>query len=156
MAAEYSGMVAELVRRYKFERLRAAYIPLAAGIDGIMSYVSPATLIVPVPTAPSRVRQRGYDQATLLARELARLRSLPYATPLLRHAEGRQLGLGRTARKTQAHAMFVVRDDVRDKHVLIVDDVCTTGATLQAASAALKGAGAASVQAAVVAWTAPK
>lgn len=156
IAAEYSAVPAELIRRYKFERLKAAYKPLAAAIDGVMSYLPPTTVVVPVPTAASRIRQRGYDQAVLLAKELARLRGFLYATPLLRLADIRQLGVGRLARTAQAHNMFAVRSDVRGKHLLIVDDVCTTGATLRAAAKVLKEAGAASVQAAVVAWTAPK
>lgn len=156
VAAEYSGVPAELISRFKFERLKAAYVPLAASLDGVLSFIPFNTQIVPVPTATGRVRQRGYDQTVLLAKELARLRKLPYSAPLLRMAHARQLGASRKARQVQAGEMFRVKSDVENKNILLIDDVCTTGATLRAATKVLKEAGAANVQAAVVAWAVPK
>lgn len=156
VAAQYKGVAEKTIHDFKFERSRAAYQPLAAAIEGVLSFLPKDTVIVPVPTAQRRIRVRGYDQSVLIAKELARLRQLPYSYLLERRADVRQLGATRRGRLEQASDMFSVNGNVVGKKILLVDDVCTTGATLQAASAVLHGAGAKEINAAVVAWVAPK
>jgi predicted amidophosphoribosyltransferase len=103
------------------------------------------------PTGARRRRRRGYDQAELLARALARELGVPCRGLLRRRAGGAQTGRSRTERLDgPTFAAFVPRPGIR---VLLVDDVVTTGATLAAARAALVDAGAAGVVMAAVAAT---
>ncbi|HSX33041.1 MAG TPA: phosphoribosyltransferase family protein [Candidatus Saccharimonadales bacterium] len=110
-------------------------------------------IITHVPTAPSRVRQRGYDQAELIARALARRLDWPHRTLLARTNAARQLGQTRSVRLQQLHQAFRVLspETVGRQPILLVDDVLTTGSTCEAAAAALRAAGAAHVSAAIFA-----
>lgn len=116
-----------------------------------LPYLDETWVIVPIPTAPARIRTRGYDQALLLARALAATRKLPYRRLLTRQSSARQLGANRRTRQAQAAHLFTAAD-ATGKKILLVDDVCTTGATLKAAATALRQAGATEVAAAVAAW----
>jgi ComF family protein len=148
--ASYQGEVKALLHAYKFEHVRALAEPLAACLDTALPYLDSSWTVVAIPTAPARVRQRGYDQAVLLARELAKKRGLAYRQLLVRQTAARQVGATRKTRQKQAAELFAAR--TTQGRVLLVDDVCTTGATLQAAALALKKAGATEVAAVVVAW----
>ena len=112
-------------------------------------------VIVPVPLHWRRWRRRGYNQAEELARGLARTLRLPLAAHALRRqrATDLQANQSATARWDNVKDVFAVRSaaGVRGLRVLLVDDVLTTGATCHFAAAALLGAGAAQVHAAVVA-----
>lgn len=110
-------------------------------------------LIVPIPTATQRIRQRSFDHAKLLSRQLARNLKLETANALRRIGQSRQLGSRRSDRLVQTKDNYVVKDPrrIQGRNILLVDDVVTTGATLQAASQALKSAGAKSVDALVFA-----
>jgi predicted amidophosphoribosyltransferase len=100
------------------------------------------------PTSDRRRRRRGFDQAELLARAVARRRRLPVAR-LLRRLPGAAQA-GRTARERADNPGFAARRPCRAP-VLVIDDVATTGATLSAAAAALHRAGAPEVHGLVVA-----
>jgi ComF family protein len=108
----------------------------------------PADLIVPVPLHAARWRERGYNQSTLLASQLATasgLRLIEEALTRIR-ATAPQITLNAVEREANVRGAFEARADlVRGRRVLLVDDVCTTGATLAACSHALKPAGAISV-----------
>lgn len=110
-------------------------------------------LLIPVPLHPSRQRERGFNQAELLAKGfLCKLRRLAHPgipqlelSLLLRvRAAPSQSGLSRSARQENVRAAFVVRkpDQARQRSVLLVDDVMTTGATASSCAHALKRAGA--------------
>jgi ComF family protein len=156
VGAEYSGLIRQVIHVFKFERARAAYVPLARLLADALPYGD--WQIVPIPTAANRIRQRGYDHALLLAEQLAEVRQLPLLSPLKRTSKSRQVGAGRARRLLQSEAVFrsVPNIDVKGKHLVLVDDVCTTGATLSAAARVLRQAGAQEVHAVVCAWQAPK
>lgn len=114
-------------------------------------------LVVPVPLHPRRLFLRRYNQAALLAQGLARLGGKPYAPLLLvrRRATPSQGRLSRRRRRLNVAGAFAVppaaRRALKGRRVLLVDDVLTTGATLSACARTLKRAGAASVDAVVLA-----
>jgi predicted amidophosphoribosyltransferase len=108
----------------------------------------PGLVVTWAPTAAARRRARGFDQAELLARALARRWGLP-CRPLLRRARG-PAQAGRSAGQRRAHPGFSAVGRV-PAQVLVVDDVATTGATLAAAGRALRSAGAVGVSGLVVA-----
>ena len=100
--------------------------------------------VVPVPLAPSRLRERGFNQAGLLARPVAASLGAPLVEALSREPGGRrQAGLGGRARRTNVDGRFVARRDAANAvpRALLVDDVLTTGATAFACAAALAEAG---------------
>jgi ComF family protein len=112
--------------------------------------INRADLIIPVPLHPERERERGFNQAALLAQALARLSKLPindYSVMRQVHTERHRSGMDSIARRQSvANAFTVLRSDsVAGKRVLLVDDVFTTGATVSACATALKGAGAGEV-----------
>jgi ComF family protein len=109
--------------------------------------INSADLIIPVPLHPSRERERGFNQAALLARALSRLSKLPrdeYSVVRRVHTERHRAGMDSRARRESVAAAFAVRhaDAIAAKRVLLIDDVFTTGATVSACAAVLKDAGA--------------
>ncbi len=105
--------------------------------------------LIPVPLARDRLIERGYNQALELARPLAKSLAKPIRTDWLQRTRSTdpQSGLSAKARKRNLAGAFVAEPAVRGKRVALIDDVMTTGATMQACAKALKKAGAAQVQA---------
>lgn len=151
VGAEYTEFAQRLVHALKFERARAGVHPIARQINRAVP-VGHWDTVVHLPTATSRVRQRGYDQAKLIAREFARRRKIPHRSLLVRHGHTRQVGAPRVVRLRQAAQFYSVKI-VRPmpQSVLLIDDVTTTGASLIAAARCLKRAGVKHVDAAVFA-----
>jgi len=118
-----------------------------------------ADLVVPVPLHPTRLRERGYNQAELIARPLARELLLPMNSALLVRTKPRpeKLKLTRKERWRTVRGAYVIRpgSQVDKLRVLLVDDVFTTGATLDACARALRQAGASSVIGITVARVVP-
>lgn len=116
-------------------------------------------IVIPVPLHPDRLRERGYNQAELIARPLARRLRLEFGSYLLVRTRPRpsQLVLSRTERWTSVRGAYATREGatVDNLRVLLVDDVLTTGATLDSCSRALKKAGAAAVLGLTVARVLP-
>ena len=112
-------------------------------------------VVVPVPLHPSRLAERGFNQSALVARRVARRLGAPFVPLALARTREtlRQASLERDARAANVRGAFAVRDRgiVRGRAVLLVDDVQTTGATLEACARTLLDAGATSVARAVVA-----
>jgi ComF family protein len=155
-AFAYDFPVDKLVQSLKFnEQLQLADAfaqQLAAHIG------TPADCIVPMPLHPARLRQRGHNQSQELARHLARRLNLP----LLPHACQRvrntppQASLGWKERVKNLRRAFACGEDFSGKHVAMVDDVMTSGASLNELALALRRAGAREVSAWVVARALPQ
>ncbi len=148
-AAHLSGPLREAIHSFKYKGLRAL-----AGTLGQIVYDCweaepwPVDVIVPVPLHPQRHRERGYNQSTLLARELAHHTGLPVVEgALLRVMPTRpQVGLKAAERVENVRNAFRCGGEhVSGLQVLLVDDVLTTGATLRACALALLEGGASAV-----------
>ena len=149
----YRSAVKELIVALKYHgRLEVARF-LAAGMARTVLHrfgPDPADAVVPVPLHGTRLRERGYNQARLLAVQLGRELSLPCRELLIRRrATAPQTRLEREARQANVRGAFELRPDplAREGRFLLVDDVLTTGATLEACARALREGGAALVRA---------
>ncbi len=151
-ATRYDNYAKRLVWRLKFERARACAAP-AGQLMAERTPLPAGGTVAFVPAVTNHVRQRGYDQAKLIAQAYARHAGSAASPLLLRFGQKQQRGQSRAGRLKQLEGAFHVRrpEYVRGKHILLVDDVITTGATLEAAASALKAAGAKRVSAVVFA-----
>ena len=106
-------------------------------------------MVVPIPLHPARLRERGYNQSSLLSRGVARHWGLLHREDLLirRKKTPTQTELGAKQRWTNLTSAFRINDsaDIVGKSILVVDDLFTTGATVNAAAVTLKTAGAGQV-----------
>jgi ComF family protein len=132
-----------MVHGMKFGPDRTVATLIAGWLDNCVSYID-VDVVVPVPTAPVRVRQRGFDHTALLAKEFARCRSLPYSVPLRRVGKTRQVGTNRKLRQEQLKNAYTLTniEAIKNKKVLVIDDVTTTGATLSEVARVLRRNGA--------------
>lgn len=151
--AQFGGALAQALRRLKY----GARPDLGAALGELVAASAPrfaVDVVVPVPVPWSRLVDRGYNQAALLARPVAAALGAPLAAMALWRAEGaKQASLGRSERLVNLKDALRVRrpDLVRGRTVLLVDDVSTTGATVQACRDALLAAEARCVRSIVVA-----
>lgn len=162
----YQGRMREAIHALKYEGLRALTGSLggmlAIAIARLQADMPDELLVVPVPLHRSKYAQRGFNQARALAQ--AALDELSRAHPLWRlhlapeallrqRATPSQAGLTPRQRRMNMKDAFAVRDAgrVAGAHVLLIDDILTTGATARSAAKALLGAGAASVRVATLA-----
>jgi ComF family protein len=141
-ATVYDGIAKDLVWQLKFQGVQAVATTMAGYMFPLLP-LERGTCLVPVPTASRRARGRGYDQAKLLARQLSRRSKLPYVDCLRRSGQTHQVGASRQERLRQLETAFRVSKGriINDQKVILVDDVVTTGATLEVAAATLKEAG---------------
>lgn len=155
--ADYGFPWDALIADFKF-RGRVDLAPALAALLAPVASTGP-DLVLPVPLSQQRLAERGYNQAWELARRVARRRRLPAdATLLTRPVDtAHQADLPRAARLANLRAAFVVdtrrRPALLGRHVALVDDVLTTGATTREAASALLHAGAAAVDVWVLART---
>lgn len=151
-SGERSGGLELLINRFKFDYAQAAYVPLGDILLSTLPQLPTKTVIVPIPTVRSHVRQRGYDHTLLLARYIAEHRRLAFEQPLKRRTATVQRGANRKMRIAQAKEAFEVVTSLKsDIPYLLIDDVVTTGSTLTYAAEAMKSAGATVVWAAAAA-----
>lgn len=151
VSTHYDDLPKELLHHAKYERARSGIGEMAELMVPLLRFVPPGALFVAVPTATSRVRQRGYDQAVGLAEALSALAGMLCRHSLARLGQAHQVGAGRKERLEHLRGAFRVRlpKEVAGKHIILVDDVLTTGATLETAARVLKKSGAKRVDAIV-------
>lgn len=148
----YRGVLEKVLVAFKFHK----HDFLSQHLADLLLEVTPADgfdLVIPVPLHPRRLRSRGYNQSELLSRRFAKSRRLEHSASILERIKetSPQTALGRAERAKNVRKAFVASSDVEGREVLLIDDVCTTGATIQECARALLKAGAAEVHAAVVA-----
>jgi ComF family protein len=134
----------------KYRNLRAISHCLGGLLaDYLQSNPLPGEALTYVPLHPRRLRERGYNQAGLLAHELGRRSNLPVIDDCLvrvKQAQPQVRAADVTERRKNVAGAFVCADqDVEGKRVILIDDVCTSGATLESCALALKSKGTASV-----------
>lgn len=143
-AGRYAPPLSYAIRRFKFEGRPELARPLAELVLPELSVPIEATDVwVPVPLHRARLVERGFNQAALLARALAKSTGSVYAPRVLERlrATEQQARLGRAERRENALGAFVVRKPVAPGRVVLVDDVVTTGATARACLDALRASG---------------
>lgn len=146
----FDGLIREAIHQLKYDNLRVLAKPLAELLnDYLVGNPLPGEVLVPVPLHRKRLRERGYNQSTLLAQALSKLSRLPviddclirkqYAPPQTRTATVDE-------RLSNVADAFACQDRrLNGKQILLLDDVSTSGATLNASAAALKASGASTV-----------
>jgi ComF family protein len=149
------GPLKRAVYQFKYRQKRKLALPLADLMHHyLLENPLPADLIVPVPLHLDRLQVRGYNQAALLTRELSERSGLPLEEgSLVRIREtAPQVALKADERRKNVRGAFRGQGEkLRHRHVLLIDDVSTTGATLEACAEALREKGARSVWALVLA-----
>ena len=144
-----AGLARDVVHGFKYRNYRVA-APMLAGL--LAEYLEdnpvPGDALAPAPLHRKKLRERGYNQASLLAKELGRLVGLPVEEGLLVRtrntpAQARSGSAGQ--RRANMDGAFACRGDAAGMNCILVDDVCTTGSTLRACAEALMEAGAGSV-----------
>jgi ComF family protein len=146
--AAFSGPLRQAIHALKYGHVRALAQPLGSRMSvGWPAWPVPPDLILPVPLHSRRQRERGYNQSALLAEVVGKDLSLPVHAGLLRRSRATrpQVGLDAVARRANVAGAFTCRGNVVGRRIVLVDDVCTTGATLEACAEALRAAGAAEV-----------
>jgi ComF family protein len=155
--ALFEGVLRQAIHRFKYERLASMAEPFGEMLAVYWrAELISADWLIPVPLHPSRERDRGYNQSDLLARQLARRVNVPFSGRGLRRTRATAVQMTLNAaqrRENVAGAFECVESRVRGARVVIVDDVATTGATLEACAQAVLKAGAASVMGLTLART---
>lgn len=158
-AAVFEGPPARIVRAYKDggeRRLAVEIAQLMVGAardaersapDRYAGLLSDADALVFVPVTAEAYRRRGFDHMEAVAREASRACGAPVVDALLKHGSADQREFSREERLASSRDVYEVVQDVRGERLLLLDDVITTGATVGAAAAALKRAGARRVDA---------
>ena len=155
VCVEYDDDTKEIVHHYKFnDQVYIAKVVAEIMRDKLKGKCELLSLITAVPMHKKRLRKRGYNQAEVLARELGKLIALPYEPLLARvNPTPPMSSLGIEARRLNLEEAFAMRkgQDARDKTILLIDDVLTTGSTADACARVMLDAGAKRVNLAVFA-----
>lgn len=150
----YAGTLQEAVQRFKYH----GQLPLERPLGSLLATAVLAAggrrpdLVIPVPLHKSRLRERGYNQSLQLARQVGRRLETPVIPELLQRIRvtSTQQGLDAVTRNSNLRGAFTATARLTGRHLLLVDDVMTTGATSRECAGVLRQAGAASVEVAVL------
>ncbi len=152
----HSGIVRDRIHQFKFGRRLEWVPPLVELLQTTYETwgISPPGLIIPVPLHLNRLKERGFNQSALLAKELARRLDLQVSYEILVRKKWTepQTRLNRAQRLKNVRGAFDAtgRESVRDVKILLIDDVFTTGETLSECARTLKKKGASEVHALTV------
>jgi len=146
----FEEAVRQAIHQLKYHNLRAIAPCLARLLaDYLHSNPLPGEALIPVPLHPKRLRERGYNQSNLLAEELSKLTNLSVIRDCLirvKEAQPQVRASSAQERLNNVAGAFLCQDNrVGGKQIVLVDDVCTSGATLESCASVLKDKGAASV-----------
>jgi ComF family protein len=145
-AAIFEGALREALHAFKFSGKRALARPLGdlAAEHCVATLAEAIEAVVPVPLARERERERGFNQAELLAQRVARRLGVPARPRWLARVRATrpQSDLAASERRANVRGAFRASPEVPGRHVLVVDDVLTTGATLGECARALRAGGA--------------
>jgi ComF family protein len=142
----FEGLTRQIIHQFKYKNLRSLAKPLGLILKNyLLSEPLPVDVVIPVPLHPRRLRERGYNQSALIAQEVSRLMNLPLI-------DGEVLRLKYVLPQARTQSVQERHINVKDafhcplfskpgKAVLLIDDVATSGATLDACAQALKLAG---------------
>ncbi len=149
IAANYENPLKDAIHKYKYDRIRELAEPLSELLVMRLEAGFPTgnLVLIPVPLTKERERERGFNQAEVLAKKLSQAFDLSLVTNVLRRTKNRpaQITLTGRERRENIKGVFEVKGDlvkIKGKTILLLDDVMTTGATLNEAAGVLKKAGA--------------
>ncbi len=143
-----SDLLAELIHDYKYNSVRALKNPLADMLDEVLPEIPGQVIVIPLPTIPRHIRERGLDHTTLIAKRLSKLRGYGMNNILTRNKNTVQVGSDRATRLKQAKDAYAIKPNAKikkDATYLLLDDVWTTGASMKAAKEKLQQAGASKI-----------
>jgi len=145
----FEGVIRQAIHQFKYNNLRYTAGTLAELLSSyLIAHSVPGEVLIPVPLHSRRLRERGYNQSHLLAKELGKLVGLPVMNDCIsrqRQTAPQARATSASQRRSNVANAFTCRAAMRDKKVILIDDVATSGATLDACADALKSAGAGSV-----------
>ena len=146
----FEGVMHQAIHQLKYRNLRTLAAPLVQLLSNYLAgHPVPGEILVPVPLHPKRLKERGYNQSTLLASELGKLTNLPVVEDCLvrqQHTSPQAKTATVEERRSNVSEAFICHNKgLRNQQVILIDDVATSGATLNACAQALKAAGATSV-----------
>ena len=146
----FDEVIRKAIHELKYRNLRAISSRLAELLaDYLKENPLPGEALIGVPLHPRRLRERGYNQSSLLAKELGKRIGVPVIEDCLvrvKQAQPQVRAADAEERRRNVAEAFACRDErVKGKRIILIDDVCTSGATLESCAAALKDKGATSV-----------
>lgn len=141
----YEGLIASAIHYLKFAGIRRLSRPLSEFL--LFHDTEGIDAIIPVPLSPSGLKNRGFNQSLLLSRHFSKEKKLPLLMDVLKKISDTppQVGLSAAQRAVNVRKAFACTGRVKDMRLLLIDDVMTTGATVNACSKQLLRSGAKSV-----------
>ena len=150
------GLLGELIHDYKYYSIRVLSKPLAEMLDETLPIFPQNSVLVPLPTATHHVRERGFDHVYLVVKNLSRIRKMSIERLLIRNKNTVQVGSDKKQRLTQADLAYTLNPKIEideDKTYVLIDDVWTTGASMEAAVKKLRAGGAKHIVISVIAYS---
>lgn len=151
IVGERKDVLQRVIGLFKFERAKSAYKILGDLLLETLPNLPENTVIVPIPTTAQHRRERGYDHMLLVAKYVAKKQQLSCRPLLKRRTSTQQRQANAQTRRLQAQKAFFVTEKLADVPYLILDDVLTTGATIEFAAKALQKAGAKTIWVGIIA-----